>query len=194
MIQGRHRSIVHGDWPVSVPVIPLGVHNIYSAEKLSDNERGNEMNIDESFRQSLIHQAAELKPPVAAEVIDKHVAALMEKGPNFAMNWGIHESMQQGIRDAIEATGFTPIDQQQEEGLSQFAFNHTQSYFECYVEDGEAMELCDIRPLQAYTMGVSLGSTLPEQELHEFLEEWPEFDRRMTEEIRQRQASESCEP
>ena len=144
------------------------------------------MNTNESSRQTMIQQAAELKPPVAAEVIDKHVGALMNKGPYYAMDWGIHESMQQGIRDAIEATGFMPIDEQHDEGLSQFAFNHTQGFFEGYVEDGEAMELCDIRPLRAYAIGVSYGSTL-EQPFHKFLEGWLEFGRPTTEEIRQQQ-------
>ena len=149
------------------------------------------MSTDESCRQSMIQQAAELKPPVAGEVIDKHVDALMDTCPHFAMNWSIHVSMEQGIRDAIEATGFMPIDQQQDDGLDQFAFIYTDIYLRCYVEDGEAMELCHIGPLQAYAEGVSYGSTL-EQDFHEFLEEWPEFDRRMTEEIRQRQVGRTC--
>ena len=149
------------------------------------------MSTNESCRQSVIQQAAELKPPVAAEVIDKYVDALMDTCAYSAMNWSIHESMGQGIRAAIEATGFVPIDQHQDEGLDQFAFIFTDIYLEGYVKDGEAMELCHIGPLQAYAEGVSWGATL-EEDFREFLEEWPEFDRACEEEIRQQQVDKTC--
>lgn len=131
----------------------------------------------------IMQQIEGMKPTVAIEVIDARVAELIKEGHHYAANWPVHDSMQDGIRAAIEATGFVPIDEQQEDGLWQFAFNEAQMYFEGMIEDGDAMEIANLSTLMAYAVGLSYGATL-ENWFHEFISVYPEFCKHMEEKRR----------
>lgn len=133
------------------------------------------MSADADARQDLIKQAATYRPPISAEVVDKYVDALTDDGPYFAMNRCISETMEAGILAGIEANGFMPGDPQQREALNKFVFIQAATYLGLYIEEGIADELIEILPLEAYAIGVDLGSTFTEEELQEFLADQSEL-------------------